>query len=339
MRYSGQPNMVSDTNDGLVGVLLTNLGTPEAPTAKALRPYLSEFLSDTRVIERSKWIWLPILHGIVLRVRPATSAKLYKRLWTDSGSPLMQNSLSQAQKLSDKFTAEMPKTVRVKSAMRYGKPSIDSVLQEFQDEGISRIIVLPLYPQYCAATVGSTFDAVSQSLRAWRWVPQLNFIHSYFDRDDYISALQKTVEAHFDKHGRPQKLLLSYHGMPQQYIDSGDPYYIQCQKTTQLLAQKMGLAEDDFMTCFQSRFGRAKWLEPSTSDSLVELAESNITNVAVICPGFSADCLETIDEIGEENKELFIEAGGKEYHYIPALNDSDDHIQMMYNLTCTHLAE
>ncbi len=339
MQYSGQPKVMSDTAGGITGVLITNLGTPEAPTAKALRPYLSQFLSDPRVIERSKWLWWPILHGIVLRVRPATSAKLYKRLWVSEGSPLMINTRNQAEKLKAQFDERLPGKVRVKFGMRYGSPAIEDALAEFQSEGISQVVIVPLYPQYCASTVGSTFDAVSQALTACRWVPQVKFIHSYFERPDYILALKASVESHIKEHGKPDKLLLSYHGMPQQYIDSGDPYYLHCLKTSALLAESLGLSEQDYITCFQSRFGRAKWLTPATDKTLVSLAQAGVHHVAVLCPGFSSDCLETIDEIGEENKEEFMEAGGKTYHYIPALNDNDDHISMLYQLIESNISQ
>ena len=332
MQYHGQDQTMHQKYTPSTGVLLTNLGTPAAPTADALRPYLKEFLSDPRVIELPKWKWWPILHGIILRVRPAKSAKLYASVWTPEGSPLMQISRAQTAKLQNHLATAAPGDVSVKLAMRYGEPAIGKVLREFQDQGINRIVVLPLYPQYAGATVGSTFDAVMQEIGKWRWIPELHFINSYHDHPRYIQALSHSIHAHIQQHGQPQKLVFSYHGMPQRYFDDGDPYYCFCQKTTRLVAENLGLAEETYVTSFQSRFGREEWLKPDTSSTLQQLARTGTKHVAVICPGFSADCLETIEEIGQENRHLFAEAGGESYHYIPALNDSDAHIAMMATL-------
>lgn len=331
--YRGQDRTMHERASAKVGVLLTNLGTPQAPTAQALRPYLKEFLSDPRVIELPKWKWWPILNGIILRVRPAKSAKLYASVWTDAGSPLMDISCKQAAALQEALEQHRAGHYRVKLAMRYGEPAIGPVLREFQDEGISNIVVLPLYPQYAGATVGSTFDALSAELGAWRWIPQLKFINSYHDHPDYIAALAQTLSEHQAQHGEPQRWVFSYHGMPQRYFDGGDPYYCFCQKTTRLVAEHLGLDKGTVLTSFQSQFGKEKWIEPDTSKVLESLAaKQGINHVAVLCPGFSADCLETIEEIGEENKEIFLGAGGKHYHYIPALNDRDEHIAMMAKL-------
>lgn len=325
MQFRGQDKSIHDKAQPATGVLLTNLGTPEAPTAAALRPYLREFLSDPRVIEIPKWKWWPILHGIILRVRPAKSAKLYASVWTEQGSPLMQISLAQTAKLQRQLEGRAV----VKLAMRYGKPAVGDVLREFQDAGINRIVVLPLYPQYSGATVGSTFDAVAKELQGWRWIPELHFINSYHDCPQYIEALTQTIQRAFASRGRPEKLVLSYHGMPQRYFDGGDPYYCFCQKTSRLVAERLGLKEGEYQTSFQSQFGREEWLKPDTSSSLTELAHKGVKSVAVVCPGFSADCLETIEEIGEENREIFIRAGGESFTYIPALNDEPEHIEMM----------
>lgn len=331
-QYRGQDKSIHQRNTPKIGVLLTNLGTPNAPTAEALRPYLKQFLSDPRVIEIPKWKWWPILHGIILRVRPAKSARLYASVWTNDGSPLMHISLAQQNKLQQKLDASTPDQFVVKLAMRYGEPAIGKTLQSFQDSGINKIIVLPLYPQYAGATVGSTFDAVTDELKSWRWIPQLNFINSYHDHPAYIKAIAHSIQAHIDQHGCPEKLLFSYHGMPQRYFDNGDPYYCFCMKTTRLVTEMLGMDKDLTITTFQSQFGREKWLEPDTSGTLANLAKQNIKNVAIVCPGFSADCLETIEEIGEENKQVFLDAGGQTYHYIEALNSSDIHIDMMVEL-------
>lgn len=333
MQFRGQDKSIHDRVRPVTGVLLTNLGTPEAPTAKALRPYLREFLSDPRVIELPKWKWWPILHGIILRVRPAKSAKLYASVWTDQGSPLMQISLAQTQQLQEALAGRAV----VKLAMRYGQPAVGKVLKQFQDEGINRIVVLPLYPQYSGATVGSTFDAVSDELRTWRWLPELHFINTYHDHPLYIDALVKSIQQDFTANGQPQKLVLSYHGMPQRYFDNGDPYYCFCQKTSRLVAEQLKLNSDQYITSFQSQFGREQWLTPNTSSTLTELAQQGIKKVAVVCPGFSADCLETIEEIGEENRELFMRAGGEAFSYIPALNDAQGHIKMMQALVAAYL--
>lgn len=337
MNFRGQDKTMHERAKPSVGVLLTNLGTPKAPTAEALRPYLREFLSDPRVIELPKWKWWPILHGIILRVRPAKSAKLYASVWTDQGSPLMSISLEQTAKLQAHFDTTAPGRAKVKLAMRYGEPAIGKVLREFQDEGINRIVVLPLYPQYAGATTGSTFDAISQELVNWRWMPELHFINTYHDHPLYIQSLADSVRAHIQQHGEPEKLVLSYHGMPQRYFDSGDPYYCFCQKTSRLVAENLELDKNRYITSFQSQFGREEWIKPDTSSTLQQLAKEGTKKVAIICPGFSADCLETIEEIGEENKHIFIEAGGDNYTYIPALNAADDHVRLMAALTEKYL--
>jgi ferrochelatase len=333
VKYRGQNQNTHQKCSGTTGILLTNLGTPSAPTATALRPYLREFLSDPRVIELPKWKWWPILHGIILRVRPAKSAKLYASVWTPEGSPLLQISLAQARALG----AKLGDAATVKLAMRYGQPPIGKVLREFQDQGINRIVVLPLYPQYAGATTGSTFDAVAQEIGTWRWIPELHFINSYHDHPLYIKALADTIRTHIEEHGEPEKLVLSYHGMPQRYFDSGDPYYCFCQKTSRLVQENLGWEKERCITSFQSQFGREEWIKPDTSATLQKLAAEGVKKVAVICPGFSADCLETIEEIGVENKEVFIHGGGESYHYIPALNDSLTHITLMAALVKPYL--
>ncbi len=338
MEYRGQTQtMHSIYSPARVGILLTNLGTPTAPTATALRPYLRQFLSDFRVIELPRWKWWPILHGIILRVRPAKSAALYQQVWTEAGSPLMQITLAQRDKLAAMLQEAGAHHAVVKIAMRYGEPAIGKRLREFQDEGINRVVVLPLYPQYSGPTTGSTFDALARELASWRWMPQLHFLNSYHDHPLYVEALANCVTEHIAAHGQPQRLVLSYHGMPQRYFDAGDPYYCLCQKTSRLVAEKVGLSETDYITTFQSQFGREEWLKPYTSETLAELAGAGVKQVAVICPGFSADCLETIEEIGSENKQVFLKAGGESFHYIPALNDRDDHLQLMADLVSPYL--
>lgn len=304
------------------GVLITNLGTPDAPTAPALRRYLAEFLSDPRVIEIPKIIWMCILYGIILRIRPKKSAAKYQTVWTNEGSPLLaiskRQTVSIQQQLGDSFT--------VKLGMRYGNPSIAKALREFQAEGVRKIIILPLYPQYAAATTGSTFDAVTKELQSWRFVPELHFINNYCDDYTYIQALADSIQDDINTHGKPQKLLFSYHGMPKRNLDLGDPYFCLCQKTTRLVVEKLGLEKEDYITTFQSRFGYAEWLKPYTDKTLEELATNNTSNVAIVSPAFSADCLETLEELAIENYDIFKAHGGKQYRYIPALNDSASHI-------------
>jgi len=324
-RYLGRTKSIHNQTKK-VGVLLTNLGTPTAPTASALRTYLQEFLSDPRVVEIPRLVWMIILHGIILRVRPKKSAKLYQSIWTDEGSPLMVISEKLTEKVTSHFKNE---EMIIDLAMRYGEPSIAKALNNFQEQGVDNIVVLPLYPQYAGPTTGSTFDCVVDEIKTWRWIPSLSFISGYYDHPLYITALANSITEHFEKHQKPQKLVLSYHGMPKYFLDSGDPYYCFCHKTTQLLVEKLGLTSDDYVMTFQSRFGKAEWLQPYTDTTLAGLAQSGCEHVAVISPAFSADCLETLEELVYENKAVFMEAGGKEYHYIPALNDRDDHCELI----------
>lgn len=317
----------------LTGVLLVNLGTPDAPTAPALRRYLAEFLADPRVIEIPKIIWSLILHGIILRVRPKKSAAKYQTVWTYEGSPLLAISKRQ----TGAIAAQLGDSVSVKLGMRYGNPSITKALREFQAEGVRKLIVFPLYPQYAAATTGSTFDAVTRELQKWRFVPELHFINNYCDNSLFIDALAKSIQEDFDQHGKPEKLLLSYHGMPKRNLDLGDPYYCLCQKTTRLVAEKLGLQKGEYISTFQSRFGYAEWLQPYTDATLEELAKTGTKNVAIVSPAFSADCLETLEELAVENREIFLHAGGTDYRYIPALNTREDHIAALTSVVSSHL--
>lgn len=330
-RFLGRTKELHDKK-AKVGVLVTNLGTPEAPTAAALRTYLREFLSDPRVVEIPRIVWMIILHGIILRVRPKKSAALYKSIWTDEGSPLMVISKQQKEKLSIALTEKYGDNVTVALAMRYGNPSIENALNTFQKEGVNEVVVLPLYPQYAGPTVASTFDAVVKTLQKWRWIPSLQFISGYHDNPKYITALANTVTEHIAKHGKPDKLVLSYHGMPKLFLDNGDPYFCFCHKTTRLLAEQLNLNDDDFVLTFQSRFGKAEWLQPYTDVTLAKLAKEGHKHVAIISPAFSADCLETLEELEHENRAVFIDAGGETYHYIECLNDRDDHIDALVDI-------
>lgn len=314
---------------GTTGVLLVNLGTPDAPTTAAVRRYLAEFLSDRRVVEMPRLLWMLILHGIILRTRPARSAAAYGKVWTEQGSPLLAISREQEQALQQTLEQQMGQTVRVELAMRYGNPSIANGLERLRQANAKRIIVLPLYPQYSATTTASTFDAITQELQKWRWLPDLEFISHYHEHPVYIDNIANSVRQFWQQHGRADKLLMSFHGIPQDYADAGDPYPDECRITAGLLAEKLGVATDEWAITFQSRLGRKQWVKPYTDETLKQWGADGVKNVQVICPGFPTDCLETLEETAMENRELFIAAGGGEYSYIPALNSSPEHIQML----------
>lgn len=315
------------------GILLTNLGTPDAPTREALKVYLKEFLWDPRVVEMPRWQWWLILNGIILNTRPAKSAEAYRSVWTEKGSPLMLHSLDQQAGLQ----AVLGDDVHVELAMRYGNPSIASGLQKLREKGCTKILVFPLYPQYAGATTGSTFDAVADELKTWRRVPELRMINTYHDHPAYIDALAASVRRHWDEHGKADRLLMSFHGIPQRYFDNGDPYPCLCRKTGRLLADELNLEEGEWFVSYQSRFGKEPWVTPYTDETLKAWGAEGLGRVDVICPGFSSDCLETIEEIGEENREYFEEAGGKELRYIPALNADEEHIKALAEIAGAHL--
>ena len=318
------------------GILITNLGTPQAPTKKSVRKYLAEFLSDKRVIETPRIIWWPILYGIILNLRPKRSARAYAKIWTNEGSPLRIITLRQTQKIKQELATLLKYPIVVEMAMRYGQPSIKSVLEKFRRSNIRRILVFPLYPQYSSTTTGSTFDAVTKELQSWRWIPEIRFISHYHDDIGYINALSESISAHWLKNGKPDKILFSFHGLPKKYFDSGDPYFCECQKTGRLTAQKLKLKEDEWTVSFQSRFGPMQWLKPYTDDVLVSWAKKGISNVHVICPGFSSDCLETLEEIQIQYRSIYLNAGGKQFSYIPALNDEPNHIKILTSIILRH---
>ena len=336
MKYTGTDNF-DHQQPARVGVLITNLGTPEAPTGKALRPYLKQFLSDPRVVEIPRLLWWFILNGIILNVRPRRSARAYAEVWTDQGSPLMVHTRNQASALGKTLEGIYGEDIIVDFAMRYGQPSIDSVLQSMLDRGVRKLLVIPLYPQYSGPTTGSTFDAVAADFSTRRWLPQLRFVSHYCDHPGYIAALAASIQNYRAEHGSADKLVFSYHGEPRRYLNEGDPYHCQCLKTTRLVAELLGLAEDDYTTCFQSRFGREEWLQPYTDETLKAMPGQGVKSVQVICPGFSADCLETIEEIGMENRDYFMEAGGESFGYIPCLNSSSEHIEALAQLAAENL--
>jgi protoporphyrin/coproporphyrin ferrochelatase len=312
-----------------LGVLLTNLGTPDAPEAGALRRYLAEFLSDPRVVELPRVIWLPILHGVILNTRPRRSAKAYRSVWTDAGSPLLRIARQQVAGVAERLEARYPGRIVCELGMRYGNPSIPSALERLQKAGVQRLIVLPLYPQYSASTTGSTFDAVAKTFSRWRWLPSLRMPMSYHTEAGYIAALADSVRDYRAAHGSGEKLLFSFHGIPKSYFEGGDPYHCHCQMTARLVAQQLGLADSEWLVSFQSRFGPREWLKPYTDETVKSLAQQGVGRIDVLAPGFSADCLETLEELAIQNREFFEEAGGHELHYIPALNDAPVHLDFL----------
>lgn len=308
------------------GVLLCNLGTPEAPTSSAVRRYLAEFLSDPRVVELPRWLWLPLLHGVILNIRPRRSAHAYQKIWTDSGSPLLTLSENLTGALSTRFPAEH---FSFALGMRYGKPGINQALDQLLSDNVRRIVVLPLYPQYAAATTASVYDAVFAACSEYRWVPALRLVNDYHQHPAYIEALAKRIEAHWHEHGRGERLLMSFHGIPRDTFLAGDPYHCQCQATARLVAARLGLNEDAWQISFQSRVGPKRWLEPYTQETLVAWGHEGVGDIDVVCPGFAVDCLETLEEIALQNAAFFSEAGGGKLRYIAALNDSADHLDAL----------
>jgi len=321
-----------------LGVLLVNLGTPDAPTTPAVRRYLAEFLSDPRVVELPRPLWWLILHGVILRIRPARSAHAYQAVWTEQGSPLLDISQRLADVLGRRLAETLPGTVRVELGMRYGNPSIPAALRRLRDANCRRLLVLPLYPQYSATTTGSTFDAVTRELSTWRWVPELRTVNQYHDVPGHIEALAQSVRDHWAAHGRPDRLLFSFHGIPKDYFLGGDPYHCQCQKTARLVAEALDLPRETWALSFQSRVGTKEWLRPYTDETLKAWGAQGVGSVQVICPGFAADCLETLEEIAVENRGYFLGAGGRDYGYIPALNDSPAQVQVLCDLVRRHTA-
>ncbi|HET7772954.1 MAG TPA: ferrochelatase [Burkholderiaceae bacterium] len=323
-----------------IGVLLVQLGTPDEPTAPALRRYLAQFLSDPRVVEIPRLVWLPILHGIILNVRPAKSARKYASIWMndgpDQGSPLRVYSEKQA-KLLRGYLGEAGIEAEVALAMRYGNPSVESVLNGLLEKNVDRLLVVPMYPQYSATTTASVIDEVNRALFKVRNLPEVRFVKHWHDDDAYIDALVASVRRHFEREGVPEKLVMSFHGVPKRTLLLGDPYHCECYKTARLVAERLGWPRDKLVVSFQSRFGKAEWLKPYTQETLVELARSGTEHVAVMCPAFVSDCLETLEEINDEVRHEFLEAGGKRFDYIPCLNDSDPWIHALTGIVRRHM--
>ncbi|MEJ2360613.1 MAG: ferrochelatase [Gammaproteobacteria bacterium] len=335
MKYTSQQQFHHDRQPR-TGILLVNLGTPEAPTPAAVRRYLGEFLSDRRVVEIPRFIWWLILNGIILRIRPRRVAHAYASIWLDDGSPLMVHSKAIGRALQQRCQSEFGGPVQVELAMRYGKPSMRDVLRQLREQQVERLLVVPLYPQYSATTSATVFDALAAELQAWRWLPELRICMHYHDNPVYIKALSASIRDSFTRYGKPDKLVFSFHGLPERCLKAGDPYYCHCQKTARLVAEDLQLDPDDWILSFQSRFGRERWLQPYTSETLKQLAREGTRHVHIVSPGFAADCLETLEELAIQNKEFFLLAGGEKFHYIPALNADPAHIDALFDLIKTN---
>ncbi len=336
MKYIGEPDYQHGSESKL-GILLVNLGTPDDTSVPSVRRYLKQFLSDPRVVEVARPLWWLILNGIILRIRPSRTAEAYETVWDDeTGSPLLKFGIKQTAAIQQMAPDYFKDTPHVQLAMRYGNPSVASALDELRKANVRRLLVLPLYPQYSGSTVASVFDEVTDQLKKARWIPEMRFINQYFDDPHYIEALAESVKESWQANGQAQRLVMSFHGIPQRYRASGDPYFCQCQATARLLAENLSLTSDQYQVVFQSRFGREPWLQPYCDKTLEVLPSQGIKSVDLICPGFSADCLETIEEINVENREIFMEGGGEKFHYIEALNDRETHIHSLCALLQRH---
>ncbi len=331
MKYTSKSTFRHDQTPA-TGVLLVNLGTPDAATPGAVRRYLAEFLADPRVVEFPRLLWRMVLHGIILRIRPRHVAKAYAKIWTPKGSPLLVISQAICEKLQFHVNQSFPGPLHVELAMRYGNPSIASALEKLRDKNVERLLILPLYPQYSATTTAAVFDEITDQLKQWRWLPNFRMLMQYHDHPLYIEAIAKQIKQTQAEKGKPDKLIFSFHGIPERYLHAGDPYYCQCQKTARLVSESLNLATDEWKLYFQSRFGREPWLQPYLDKNLELMPDQGIKSIQIIAPGFSVDCLETLEELAIQNAELFKQHGGEQYHYIPALNDSDEQIEILVNL-------
>jgi ferrochelatase len=334
--YRGEPAFGHGGPEA-VGVLLSNLGTPEAPTAPALRRYLREFLSDPRVIELPRWQWWLILNLFVLPRRPRTSAELYRKVWTPEGSPLATGTVKLAAALEGELRARSAMPLHVAVGMRYGEPSLATALRELAGKGCRRVLLFPLYPQYSGSTTASTCDAVFAELSRWRWMPELRTVGSYHDDPGYLRALAASVRESWQRQGRSERLLLTFHGIPRRYFENGDPYYCHCQKTARLLAAELGLAPEQWLVTFQSLFGKEEWLRPYTDETVKRLGAERLASLDAFCPGFAIDCLETLEEIDGLNREFFTHAGGGTFRYVPCPNLSREHVEAITGIALRHL--
>jgi ferrochelatase len=330
--YLGEP-AYEHGSGAATGALLVNLGTPDAPTPAAVRRFLAEFLWDPRVVEAPRWVWWFALHGVILRIRPARSAHAYRQIWTPEGSPLLLHTRALVDGVRGALQRHLPATVVL--GMTYGSPGIPAALEQLRSAGVRRLVVLPLYPQYSGTTTASVFDRVTSHLQRWRWVPDLRFIGNYHDETAYIDAIAASIREHWRTHERGH-LLFSFHGVPHRYLLAGDPYHCQCQKSARLVAERLGLEASAWSISFQSQVGRDEWLRPYTDATLLKMAREGQRRVSVVCPGFATDCLETLEEIAIRNRALFMANGGEFYDYIPALNATDAHAQLLAELIARH---
>jgi protoporphyrin/coproporphyrin ferrochelatase len=312
-----------------IGVLLVNLGTPDSPSYFAVQRYLRAFLGDRRVIDTSRWIWLPLLYGLILPLRPFRTVRNYRKIWMPEGSPLAVYSQRLASKMGDVLQKSFADSVRVALGMTYGNPSIASAIQSLAEQNVRRLLVLPLYPQYCSSTTGSVFDRTSAALRRWRWLPETRFVNDYYDDAGYIDALAASIEAHWAAVGGRSHLLLSYHGIPAAYVKEGDPYQFQAESTTRSVVQRLGLTAEQWSHGYQSRFGSVVWLQPYIEESLKTLVQRGLRQVTVVSPSFAVDCLETLEEVAIEYRDKFLALGGERLTLVPALNDEDSHVRAL----------
>ena len=320
------------TAPGRLGVLLVNLGTPDAPTYFAVQRYLRDFLSDRRVINTSRLIWLPLLYGVVLPFRPLRTARKYRKIWMPAGSPLAVYSTRLADKVGAFLREDFGDRVRLALGMTYGNPSVAGAVESLAEQNVDRLLVLPLYPQYCSSTTGSVFDRTARALQRWRWLPETRFITDYYNDPGYIDAMTKRIQRHWQEAGGRSHLVLSYHGIPAAYVAEGDPYQAQAEETTKLLAAALGLQPGEYSHCYQSRFGAVVWLQPYTEDTLRTLAAAGVRRLTVVSPSFAVDCLETLEEVALEYRDKFLALGGERLTLVPALNDDDTHARALASI-------
>lgn len=335
MRYISSPDFHRDSAER-IGILLVNSGSPAAPEPWAIRRFLRRMLSDPRIVELPRALWLPILYGFILPLRPRRVAVKYRKVWTPAGSPLLGLSEQLRAELMGTLAQRMLAPFSVELGMLYGDPSVPHALARLRESGAQRILVLPLFPQYCGATTGAAYDQVTAELKRWRWLPELRFVAEYHDQPEYIEALRGSVLEHWQAHGRTRHLLISFHGIPERNFHRGDPYFCKCQKTARLLAEELMLRDGEWSVSFQSRFGPAGWLKPYTSEVLGQLPGRGVHDVTVMCPGFAVDCLETLEEIAIENRDIFVRAGGQRFEYVPALNARIEHARFLASHIARH---
>jgi ferrochelatase len=336
MRYISSPDFHRDGAER-IGILLVNSGTPASAAPKDVRKFLAGLLGDPRVVELPRALWLPILHGLILPFRPRRSARKYRKIWSQAGSPLLALSEKLRSELICTLAQRMLAPLSIELAMLYGgDPTVPQALTKLRESGAQRILVVPLFPQYCGATTGAVYDRVNAELRRWRWLPELRFVAEYHDYPGYIDSLRASVTQHWETHGRTQHLLISFHGIPERYFHKGDPYFCKCQKTARLLADELMLKDNEWSVSFQSRFGADAWLKPYTSSVLQEMPGRGTRRMTVVCPGFAVDCLETLEEIEMENRDVFMAAGGEQFQYVPALNARPEHARFLADLIARH---